>query len=186
VPKVAEAHLAARRDQILDGARRAFARWGYAGATVVRLEQETGLSRGAIFHYFESKWDLFWALAEADQRRALEAFIDGGVDEMLTTFVEGDPEWLGVYFEATSILRRDPEQFEKWQARTPELQARAQERFRELQRDGEIRSDIELAEISRFVGIVADGVVIRRAFGLDVDDAALTRLVHDAIAPRRA
>jgi len=186
MPKVAEAHLEARRSQILDGARRAFARWGYAAATVARLEAEIGLSRGAIFHYFPSKWELFWALAERDQRRWLEAFIEGGVDEMLGTFAEGDPDWLGVYFEATSILRRDAEQFEKWQARTPELQARAQERFAELQRAGEIRSDIELDEVSRFVGIVADGVVIRRSFGLDINASALTQLVHDAIAPRPA
>ena len=186
MPKVAESHLQARRDQILEGARRAFARFGYAGATVARLETEIGLSRGAIFHYFPSKWELFWALAEADQARALEAFIDGGVDEMLAMFIDGDPDWLGVYFEATSILRREPEQFRKWQERTPALQARAQQRFEELRRTGAVRSDVALEEISRFVGIVADGVVIRRAFGLEVDRTALTLLVQDAIAPARA
>ena len=38
MPKVSEAHLDARRAEILEGARRAFARHGYEGATVARLE----------------------------------------------------------------------------------------------------------------------------------------------------
>ncbi|MFA7514515.1 MAG: helix-turn-helix domain-containing protein, partial [Mycolicibacterium vanbaalenii] len=55
MPKVSEDHLAARRRQILDGARRCFADHGYERATVRRLEQSIGLSRGAIFHHFRDK-----------------------------------------------------------------------------------------------------------------------------------
>lgn len=42
-------------EEILEAARRCFARHGYEGATVRPLEQESGLSRGAIFNYFASK-----------------------------------------------------------------------------------------------------------------------------------
>jgi TetR/AcrR family transcriptional regulator, transcriptional repressor of aconitase len=185
MPKVSPAHLEARREQILDGARACFARWGYEGATVARLEEEIGLSRGAIFHYFPSKWELFWELARADQTRALEAFVDGGIEAMLGVFFEGDPAWLGVYFEATGILARDPELFERWLNRTPELQEQAQERLEEMRRTGEIRDDVSLENVSRFLGIVADGLVIRRSFGLDVELDALLRLVRDALAPRK-
>src|SRR6266853_993512 len=38
MPKVSEAHLASRRAEIIEGARRAFATYGYEGATVARLE----------------------------------------------------------------------------------------------------------------------------------------------------
>ena len=44
MPKVSDAHLAARRSDILAAARRAFARHGYEGATVKVREAETGLS----------------------------------------------------------------------------------------------------------------------------------------------
>ena len=44
MPKVSQEHLEARREQILDGARRAFAGHGYEGTTVTVLEEEIGLS----------------------------------------------------------------------------------------------------------------------------------------------
>jgi TetR/AcrR family transcriptional regulator, transcriptional repressor of aconitase len=185
VPKVSPAHLEARKEQILDGAQACFARWGYQGTTVAKLEEEIGLSRGAIFHYFPSKWELFWELASRDQSRALEAFVDGGLEAMLGVFFEGDPAWLGVYFEASGILARDPEQFEKWVNRTPDLQGRAQERLEEMQRTGEIRDDVPLSEVGRFIGIVADGLVMRRSFDLELDREVLVQLVRDALAPRK-
>ena len=55
MPRVSQVQLDARRRQILAGARACFARHGYEGATVRRLEDETGLSRGAIFHHFRDK-----------------------------------------------------------------------------------------------------------------------------------
>ena len=69
MPKVSEEHKERRREQILDGARRCFAQHGYEGATVARLEQEIGLSRGAIFNYFPSKDALFVELALEMSRR---------------------------------------------------------------------------------------------------------------------
>jgi AcrR family transcriptional regulator len=66
VPRVSAAQLEARRQSILSGARACFARYGYEGATVRRLEEEIGLSRGAIFHHFRDKESLFLAVAEDD------------------------------------------------------------------------------------------------------------------------
>jgi TetR/AcrR family transcriptional regulator, transcriptional repressor of aconitase len=52
---VSDSHLAARRRQILDGAPACFAEYGYDKATVRRLEQTIGLSRGAIFHHSRTR-----------------------------------------------------------------------------------------------------------------------------------
>src|ERR1700712_123276 len=59
-------HLEGRGQQILDGAPAAFGRHGYEGATVRVLEEEIGLSRGAIFHHFADKDAVFMALAGQD------------------------------------------------------------------------------------------------------------------------
>ena len=74
MPRVTDDHLAARRRQILDGARRCFAEYGYDKATVRRLEQTIGLSRGAIFHHFRDKDTLFFELAREDAERMADGF----------------------------------------------------------------------------------------------------------------
>ena len=125
MPKVTEEHRAERRRQIAAGARRAFAEHGYAGATVEVLEREIGLSRGAIFSYFPTKLDLFVALAQEDQHRILELWLEGGHEAVVRHIVEDDPEWLGVYLDASRMLRTDPELRDRWRSLNPDAQAAA-------------------------------------------------------------
>ncbi len=80
MPRVTDDHLAARRRQILDGARRCFAEYGYDKATVRRLEQTIGLSRGAIFHHFRDKDTLFFELAREDAERMADVASREGSD----------------------------------------------------------------------------------------------------------
>ena len=75
MPKLSDTEKEVRRRRVLEGARRCFARYGYDGATVVRLEREIGLSRGAIFNWFPSKQDLFLALAASVSPRAIPPLI---------------------------------------------------------------------------------------------------------------
>ena len=53
----------ARRDELLDVAQRLFARNGYDATTVNQIIGELGVSKGAFYHYFDSKEDLVEALA---------------------------------------------------------------------------------------------------------------------------
>ena len=145
MPKVSEAHLQARREQILEGARRTFARHGYEGATVARLEEEIGLSRGAIFHYFPDKWSLFVALAAEDQNRLLDLMLEEGFDETLRQLARENPDWLGVYFELTRRFRQDPELLKQFSQRAGEEREReVEQRLRELHASGAFRADIDL------------------------------------------
>lgn len=100
MPKVSEDHLAARRSQILDGARRCFADFGYDGATVRRLEIATGLSRGAIFHHFKDKDGLFLALAQEDARRMADVASNEGLVQVMRDMLSSpeqfnwlEPDW---------------------------------------------------------------------------------------------
>src|SRR5262249_54002997 len=109
MPKRSEEHLQARREQILAGARRAFARDGYEGATVGRLEDEIGLSRGAIFNYYPNKLELFVALATEDEARILQTWMEQGFEAAFREIAEENPDWLGVYLENGRRLRTDEE-----------------------------------------------------------------------------
>lgn len=182
MPKVSDEHRDARRQQILEGARRAFGRYGYEGATVPRLEAETGLSRGAIFSYFPSKLDLFLALAQADQARVIDVWLEGGFDAVVRD-VAADPDRVGVYLDVPRLLRADASLRERWEQLNPVGQARIAERIAELQAAGELRSDLGLETIGSFLGVVFDGLSVQLGAGFGVDVEGTLKLVRAALAP---
>lgn len=183
MPKLSEGAKEARREQILAGARRVFAAHGYEGATVVRLEQEIGLSRGAIFNWFPSKDELFLALAERDADRFGRLWADEGLEAVIRAFVDEDPEWLGAYLEVGRRLRTDPAFHARWEQRAPEAEERIKQRLEAALAAGEVRDDVPLQSVGRFVGIVLDGLALRLAAGFPAPEAAeILTLLESAIA----
>ena len=185
MPKVSEAHLEARREQILDGARRAFARYGYHGATVAKLEDEIGLSRGAIFNYYPDKWALFLALVRRDRHRFSEVLEWEGLDGLLRQMTYESPEWLGVYFELAHRLRTNPELMDDLKDASPEESQQSLDLFESWQREGEIRGDISLETIIHFMNVVANGIALGTSLGLEFDVEPFLKLVHTGIDPPR-
>lgn len=183
VPKVSPEHSEARRAEILDGARRAFSRWGYEGATVARLESETGLSRGAIFHYFGSKLDLFVALAIEENHRYISLMIERGFDDALRSMANESPEWLGVLLEAQMRLRHDPAFVEKLENRGDDRE-RILAWLQDAQARGELRADIEPIQLGRFATMVLNGLALRVMGEDPVDVESVIALLHDALDPR--
>ena len=64
MPRVSAEHLAARRQQILDAARRCFVTDGFHATSMQQVISEAGLSVGAVYRYFPSKSDLIVGIAE--------------------------------------------------------------------------------------------------------------------------
>src|SRR5689334_2636091 len=152
MPKVSQEHLDARRAEILEGARRAFGRHGYGGATVARLEEEIGLSRGAIFHYFPSKLDLFVEIAAADNLRYQRLLAEQGIEAVLREIAAADLSWINVLIETEVRLWHDPE-FERRMASAQELEPFL-EALSAAQTDGRLRTDVDLARLLEFALIV--------------------------------
>ena len=83
----------AKRDQILDGARKVFTRMGFDGASMSDITREAGVSKGTIYVYFKNKEDLFLALI-ARQRDAffgdLRQLLDEGMPVRETLLLYGE------------------------------------------------------------------------------------------------
>ena len=62
MPKVSDAHLAARRRQILDAAAACFARDGFHRTSMQDIVRESGISAGLVYRYFEGKDDMIAAI----------------------------------------------------------------------------------------------------------------------------
>lgn len=72
MPKVTVEHLAARRAQVLDAARRCFVRNGFHATSMQQIFEESGLSAGAVYRYFASKEDMILAIADEGMDEVLE------------------------------------------------------------------------------------------------------------------
>ncbi|MGA2611959.1 MAG: TetR/AcrR family transcriptional regulator [Spirochaetia bacterium] len=103
-----------KRRRVLDCAKRAFARRGYAGTNVNLVAKEAGISVGSLYQYFKTKESLFLALIE-ESHGTLTGVIDEifsrvpgffeRVEALLTAAVEWsrkDPDFLNLYIACTT------------------------------------------------------------------------------------
>lgn len=73
----------AKREQILDGAKRVFMTVGFDAASMNDITREAGVSKGTIYVYFNGKDDLFAAIIERERglvARSLQDVLDGETD----------------------------------------------------------------------------------------------------------
>ncbi len=62
----------AKREQILDGAKRVFMEQGFEAASMNDITRAAGVSKGTIYVYFANKEDLFGDMIERERRRVTE------------------------------------------------------------------------------------------------------------------
>jgi AcrR family transcriptional regulator len=77
-----------RRRQLLTAATAVFARRGYRAAGISDIVSEAGVARGTFYLYFESKAQVFLAIAD-DFYDRLEMAIAGGGADLPTTATDG-------------------------------------------------------------------------------------------------
>jgi len=88
-----------RRD-VLDAAREVFTRRGFAEASMEEIAERAGVTRGPLYHYFDSKQDLFAAVYE-EVEQALAAEIASEIESR--TAAEADA-WQQVLVSSQAFL----------------------------------------------------------------------------------
>lgn len=61
-----------RRREILEAARRVFARKGFAKAGIGEIARDAGIAKGTVYLYFRSKDEVYWAALRAGMRELHE------------------------------------------------------------------------------------------------------------------
>jgi AcrR family transcriptional regulator len=191
---VSQDQLNARRREILAAARACFARHGYEGATVRRLEEATGLSRGAIFHHFRDKDSLFLAVAEDDAAAMVETVARHGLVQVMRDLLArvNDPAaapetagWLGTQLEVSRRLRTDPDFAKRWAQRAEAIAAATRDRLRRQLEAGVLRDDVPLPVLAQFLELAYDGLVLHLAMGRPAGDLGpVLDLVEEAVRRR--
>jgi TetR/AcrR family transcriptional regulator, transcriptional repressor of aconitase len=87
MPKVSQAHLDSRRQELLDAATACFSRDGFHRTTMQDIVRQSGLSAGAFYTYFKSKEDMIEAIATGRQTRERELILAAGeAGDFITIF----------------------------------------------------------------------------------------------------
>ena len=160
MPRVSADHTAARREQVLEGAWRAFARSGFHRATMQDVVRESGLSAGAVYTYFRSKDDIVVAAGELLQTQLVAA-----VEELLA-----DPAAVPSPAEAVEHVLRHVFEFAVRPDGT-DLTRIAVSVWAEALRDDHLRS-VVLVPYTRVRDLLAELARRRRDAGLLPPDAA--------------
>jgi AcrR family transcriptional regulator len=167
---------AARRQQIMDGARRCFHQHGFHAAGIAEVAAAAGVSVANLYQYFASKDDLIVAIAEEDLKAdlALMASIKAA-DSMasaMTLAVEAitkeasDPSVSRLRLEVTTEATRNPAVREVVH-RAERLQREALAVvIEQAQARGEVRADLNPAVGAFALLCLIDGAFARVATGV--------------------
>jgi AcrR family transcriptional regulator len=116
MPKVTEEHIQARRRQILDAARRCFARQGLHRTTMQDIFSEADLSAGAVYTYFGGKREIVWAIADevfGQIRKELSETesVEDAFDRLMVVFdyLDAQPDLLPMLLQFWAESMRDPD-----------------------------------------------------------------------------
>lgn len=87
---------ATTRSALIEAGRTLFARDGYGGVSMEAVVREAGLSRGALYHQFGGKRELFEAVFETVEREVVERIgrLLAGVADPRAAFAAGVGAWL--------------------------------------------------------------------------------------------
>ena len=182
MPKLTDEQLKLKRAAILDAARRCFARYGYEGSTIALLEERTGVSRGAIFNYFDSKEDIFLAIAQIDRETFARTWIELGFENALRRVLEQDPDWMSVYIEFIRRLRTSASFRERLEDPGGEVAHQLDRSLAREQASGRLRSNVSIETLGTFYSLLINGLAVRVASGMPapaLDD--VLRLVNEGV-----
>jgi AcrR family transcriptional regulator len=159
------------RSAILSAARREFARVGYEGASLNKILEAAGLSKGAFYYYFDDKADLavtvildLWGPfldfpfeAEPDSVDGFWAEI-ASVQRRLVDSIESDPESLALVSKLGPALMAVPELAQKLAGLLGHVQQKMIAVWEKGQRLGAVRTDIPLATQLSILQGIKEGV----------------------------
>ena len=178
------------RQTLIDVARRLFGAQGYADTGTEDIVRQAGVTRGALYHHFVDKRDLFEAvyvdLQDELRDRILAAAGPPESDSIWVRIHRGTHEYLDHYMDATvqRVVPIDAPSVLGW-SRWRELDADyalglLRGALRQAGEEGILAADADsdvlahlmlgvISEASHVIAMAEDATAARRAVGVDVD-----------------
>ena len=184
MPKVTEAHVQARRQQILEAARACFARQGFHQTSVQDICQEAGLSPGAVYRYFPSKEHIIAATCVNCQQESVEfikwAKSQGSTPLQVLDFIiehgfsmleqSESREHIMMSVQLWSEALRSSEVRDALLAATFDTWVQAlTELFEQAQKDGEVDPGLDAVSSARIMIGLWHGLLLHKSLDPEID-----------------
>jgi AcrR family transcriptional regulator len=183
MPKVVPEYKEQARVRIIEQALKMFSERGYHRTRMTDIASDLGVSKGAIYQYFESKEQLFIeAIRHHGERRAriVRGFLDSGsiksistgefFDEMLELRLSSLPLGVDLLRETDrnkALRKMLVGVTEEWGKGLVEL-------IDEMKSKGEIRADVDSSSLSRGILALRDGLYSHLMMGADKNEVRKT------------
>ena len=193
MPRVPQAHLDARRREILLAAHRCFGRHGIHGTSIREICEEAEVSVGTVYRYFEGKDDVVRALAEwarmdkqkmvegLDRDRPLDALTELSRRLLAPLGAPGAREAARLDVRLWSEALSDEGLEGIWRENYTSLHEAVEELVRDGQRAGEVRGDVDAGEVARVFLALAQGSVMLRSLETSLDADRLLGAITDLL-----
>jgi AcrR family transcriptional regulator len=185
MPKVSDAYLAARRQQILEAAAACFARDGFHRTSMQDIVRESGISAGLVYRYFASKDDMITAIV-ADWHEQRQTRLESA-DDMASAYLQllrsvGDPAArddlrLGVQVWAEAVRSPAIRDLARRGVDGPRAAAAA------LIRERAEHPDLDPDALARIFVAIYQGLVLQTVWDDTVDHDAVVRTLSAFLDP---
>jgi AcrR family transcriptional regulator len=176
MPKVSQEYRAARREQILDAARRCFVRDGFHETSMQDLFAESGLSAGAVYGYFASKEEMVLAIALENMRdivTMIHSFAtshrQGGIGAALGDVLEvvcakhADNDLGAMAVQVWSEALRNPDLARRFDAQLVPMRADLASLVRTYQASGHLPPDASAESLATLFMAMIPGFILQLA-----------------------
>ena len=190
MPKVTEAHMEARRQQILDAAFKCFSENGFHQTTMQHICRAADLSPGAVYRYFSSKEEIIESSCVASQQQTSDLFESARQKGETLQVVN---EIVGVFFgmldqpDSDTQLRlsiqlwgealRNQDVKDMLETGRKEVHEQLTRVVAQAQAKGEINRDLDRAYIARLMLATYDGLVLQKGLDAHVDVWKFTKVL---------
>lgn len=179
-----------RRGEILEAARRCFARSGFHQASMQEICAEAGMSAGNLYRYFPSKEAIIAGLIEIDSAKAAEDFAAvAEAPDFFTGFarlarqylVERTQDELAMCAEIRAESRRNPEIARMQQGIDREVQDGLVAVLRAAADRNEISPDVNFEQAVTILLAIGEGIEARRVSDPSFDVEAVMPSILDIV-----
>lgn len=179
MPKVTEAHLEARKQQIVGAAASCFSQKGFHQTTMHDICSRSELSPGAIYRYFPSKEEIIAAMVAERQREGVGLIEKargghdrtlGALDEIAEAFFSRlhDKQGCALDIELWAEAQTNPQIRDMLNTDACEIGDALEDLIASAQSRGEINAGLDPRAVAQVMYSMFQGLVLQRSFDPNV------------------